>query len=130
MSGGSAAEEQGRRLTLAADLSWRARRCASAEEDGEDLPALADRLQAIAADVERAHRVRFDPPYPGASPGVEDVRGGRRLVLTCHAVAGSGAPEAVVHTTLIAGREPLVSVAPYRPELNRATTEGGPWRPV
>src|SRR5215210_2885293 len=98
----SAAGEQGRRLTLAADLTWRARRCA-AGADGEDLPALAGRLEAIAPVVERAHRVRFDPPYPGAG-GVEDVRGGRRLVLTCRAVVERGEPAAVVFTTLIAGR--------------------------
>jgi hypothetical protein len=122
----SPADEQGRRLTLAADLTWRARRCA-AGGDGEDLPGLAGRLEAIAPDVERAHRVRFDPPYPGAG-AVEDVRGGRRLVLTCRALDASGAPAAVVFTTLIAGRAPLVSVAPYRPALSRHTTRGGPWR--
>ena len=112
MSGGPALDEQGRRLTLAAHLTWRARRCV-AGADGEDLPALARALEAIAPAVERAHRIRFEPPYPGASEGVEDVRGGRRLVLTCRAVSAGGAPEAVVYTTLIAGRKPLVSVAPY-----------------
>jgi hypothetical protein len=108
---GSALGEQGRRLTLAADLTARARRCARAA--GDDLPGLARRLEGIAAEVERAHRVRFDPPYPGASDGVEAVRGGRRLVLRCRALDAHGSPEAVVYTTLIAGRAPLVSVAPY-----------------
>jgi len=35
-----------------------------------------------------------------------------RLVLACRAVGAGGAPEAVVFTTLIAGRPPHVSVAP------------------
>ena len=43
---------------------------------------------------------------------MEEVRGGRRLVLACRAVGAGGAPEAVVFTTLIAGRPPHVSVAP------------------
>jgi hypothetical protein len=110
VTGGRAADEQGRRLALAADLTWRARRGAGPEDD---LPALARRLAAVAPAVERAHRVRFDPPYPGASDGVEAVRGGRRLVLRCRALDAHGSPEAVVYTTLIAGRAPLVSVAPY-----------------
>jgi hypothetical protein len=112
VTGGPALDEPGRRLTLAADLTWRARRCA-AGADEDDLPSLERALEAIASAVERAHRVRFDPPYPGASDGVEAVRGGRRLVLRCRALDAHGSPEAVVYTTLIAGRAPLVSVAPY-----------------
>jgi hypothetical protein len=105
-----AAEPQGRRLTLAADLTWRARRC-GADVPSADLPALARRLAAIGPPVERTHHVRFDPPYPGAG-GVENVRGGRRLVLTCRALGEDGLPEAVVFTTLIRGRAPLVNVGP------------------
>jgi hypothetical protein len=139
---GSALGEQGRRLTLAADLTARARRCARAA--GDDLPGLARRLEGIAAEVERAHRVRFDPPYPGAGDGVRAVRGGRRLVLACRALTAAGVVEAVVLTTLIEGRPPQVSVAPPRtappagglqpgargvPAPPEATDEGGPWRP-
>jgi hypothetical protein len=112
VSGDPALDEQGRRLTLAADLTWRARRCAAGAER-DDLPSLARALAAIAPAVERTHRIRFEPAYPGTSDGVEDVRGGRRLVLSCRAVDARGAPAAIVFTTLIAGREPLVSVAPY-----------------
>ena len=142
MTAGPAAAEQGRRLALAADLTSRARRCA--RDGGDDPPALARRLEAIAPAVERAHRVRFDPPYPGAGGGVENVRGGRRLVLACRALGAAGAPEAVVVTTLIEGRAPLVSVAPPATALTAGglggtargvpapggqRTRGGPWRP-
>jgi hypothetical protein len=141
VTGGRAADEQGRRLALAADLTWRARRAAGA---ADDLPALARRLAAVAPAVERAHRVRFDPPYPGAGGAVEDVRGGRRLVLVCRALGAGGAVEAVVFTTLIEGRAPLVSVAPPEatvsggglqprargvPARQSEPTRGGPWRP-
>jgi hypothetical protein len=111
VTGGPALEEHGRRLTLAASLTWRARRCAAQTAD-EDLAALGRALAAIGPPVERAHRVRFEPPYPGAGDGVEEVRGGRRLLLRCRALGEDGATEAVVFTTLIDGREPLVSVAP------------------
>jgi hypothetical protein len=111
VTGGSALDEQGRRLTLAADLAWRAPRCAREAESDAALPDLARRLAAIGPPVERAHRVRFDPPYPGAG-AVEDVRGGRRLALTCRALGDDGVPEAVVFTTLIGGRAPQVNVGP------------------
>jgi hypothetical protein len=141
VTAGSAAADQGRRLALAADLTSRARRCA--REAGDDLPALARRLAGIAPAAERAHRVRFDPPYPGTG-GVEDVRGGRRLVLACRALGADGAPEGVVVTTLIEGRAPLVSVAPPAtaltgdglpgaargvPAPGGQRTRGRPWRP-
>jgi hypothetical protein len=129
LSDGAPAVAQGRRLALAADLTWRARRCA-AGAPYDDLPTLAARLAAAGPPVERAHRVRFDPPYPGTSEGVEDVRGGRRLVLACAAVDAGGAPEAAVFTTLIAGRAPLVSVGPDPGTGRRRTTEEAPWRPM
>jgi hypothetical protein len=129
LSDGGPAVEQGRRLTLAADLTWRVRRCAGGAPD-EDLPALAARLAPAGPPVERAHRVRFEPPYPGTSEGVEDVRGGRRLVLACTALDAGGASGAAVYTTLIAGRPPLVSVGPDPRQDRQRTTEGGPWRPM
>src|SRR4051794_6048016 len=107
---GTPAAEQGRRLALAADLGARARRCAAGAT--ADLPALAERLRAAGPAVERTHGVRFEPPYPGAAGGVEDVSGGRRLVLACRALDAGRAPEAVVFPPLIAGRPPRVSVAP------------------
>jgi hypothetical protein len=111
MTDGAPAAAQGRRLTLAAGLAWRARRCADGAAP-DDLLGLAGRLAAAGPPVERAHRVRFEPPYPGATAGPETVAGGRRLVLACRALGPGGAEEAVVFTTLIAGRPPQVSAAP------------------
>jgi hypothetical protein len=62
--------------------------------------------------VERAHRLRFDPPYPGVTAGVQEAGGGRRLVLASTVLDAGGTPEATVFTTLIAGRAPLVTAAP------------------
>src|SRR3954468_11023146 len=76
------------------------------------LAALARGVGAIGAPVERAHRLRFEPPYPGATAGVEELRGARRIVLACTARDAAGAPAAVVFTTLIAGRAPQVGAAP------------------
>ena len=104
---------QALRLALGAELTQRARRIAGARiADGADLAALARDLAALAAPVERAHRLRFDPPFPGVTGGVEELRGARRLVLACTALDAGGAPAAVVFTTLIAGRPPQVSAAP------------------
>src|SRR3954454_19968352 len=77
-----------------------------------DLTALARALREIGAPVERAHRLRFEPPYPGATAGVEELRDARRLVLACAALDAAGAPATVVFTTLITGRAPQVSAAP------------------
>ena len=104
---------QARRLALAAELTRRAARAVGDRIAADaDLAALARDLAAIAAPVERAHRLRFAPPYPGVTGGVEELRGGRRLVLACTAPGPGGAPEAVVFTTLIAGRPPQVAAAP------------------
>jgi len=108
---------QALRLALGAELTRRAARCAGAriapDAGVEDLRVLAARLAEIAPPVERAHRLRFDPPFPGATGGVEELRAGRRLVFACTArPAAGGDPAAVVITTLIAGRAPLVSAAP------------------
>jgi hypothetical protein len=62
--------------------------------------------------IERAHRLSFDPPYPGVTAGVEVVRGGLRLLLACRIFDSGGRPLGVVFTTLIPGRAPQVSIAP------------------
>ena len=104
---------QALRLALGAELTHRAGRIAGARiAAGADLAALARELAALAAPVERAHRLRFDPPFPGVTGGVEELRGARRIVLACTALDARGAPAAVVFTTLIAGRPPQVSAAP------------------
>ena len=107
---------QARRLALSAELTRRAARRAGErlerDLDAAALRAIARDLEAIAAPVARAHRLRFEPPYPGVTGGVEGTAGARRLVLACTVLDASGATEAVVFTTLIAGRPPLVSAAP------------------
>jgi hypothetical protein len=107
---------QARRLALSAELTRRVARCAGeripAAATAAELVALAGRLAGIAAPVERAHRLHFEPAYPGVTGGVEALRGARRLVLACTALDAAGDPEAVVFTTLIAGRAPQVAAAP------------------
>jgi hypothetical protein len=107
---------QARRLALSAELTRRAARSAGERldptADAAALVAIARALEAIAAPVERAHRLRFSPPYPGVTAGVQEAGGGRRLVLACTVLNADGAAEATVFTTLIAGRPPLVTAAP------------------
>jgi hypothetical protein len=104
---------QALRLALGAELTHRAARLAGARIAADaDLAALADDLRAIAPPVERAHRLRFTPAYPGATGGVQELRGARRLVLACTALDADGEPAAVVFTTLISGRAAQVAAAP------------------
>ena len=104
---------QALRLALGAELTHRAGRIAGGRIAVEaDLAALARDLAELAAPVERAHRLRFDPPFPGVTGGVEELRGARRIVLACTALDAGGAPATVVFTTLITGRPPQVSAAP------------------
>jgi hypothetical protein len=107
---------QARRLALSAELTRRAARSAgerlAPDLDARALVAIARDLAEIAPPVERAHRLRFAPPYPGVTAGVQEARGGRRLVLACAVQSADGEPEAVVYTTLIAGRAPQVTAAP------------------
>jgi hypothetical protein len=104
---------QALRLALGADLTHRTGRISGGPiAAGADLVAVSSALAAVGASVERGHRLRFDPAYPGVSGGVEDLRGARRLVLACTARDAAGEPAAVVFTTLISGRAPQVSAAP------------------
>jgi hypothetical protein len=104
---------QALRLALGAELTHRAARHAGGRiAPDADLAALARGLREVGAPVERAHRLRFEPPYPGATAGVEELRGARRIVLACTARDAAGDPAAVVFTTLIAGRAPQVSAGP------------------
>jgi hypothetical protein len=70
-----------------------------------DLLELARRLSGDPAGL------RCDPPYPGATTGVERVGHGTRLVLACVAYR-RGQAAGIAFTTLIPGRTPQVSVAP------------------
>jgi hypothetical protein len=62
--------------------------------------------------VERRYGLRFEPPYPGVTAGVESVGGGIRLVLACGVFDRQHKPLGVAFTTLIPGRSPQASVAP------------------
>lgn len=110
-----APNDDGRRLALAAALLGLARRhCGrriSATSTGAELVSLAQALGDDAGSVARSQAVRFAPAYPGASAGPESVGDTRRLVLAC-AVATNEAELGVVFTTLIAGQQPRISVAP------------------
>jgi hypothetical protein len=104
---------QALRLALSAELTRRAARCVGDRIPADaDLVALAQRLAQVAAPVERAHRLRFAPAFPGVTGGVEELRAGRRLVLACTVLDERSAPVAVAFTTLIAGHAPQVAVAP------------------
>lgn len=104
---------QALRLALGAELTRRAARCVGERIPADaDLADLARRLADVAAPVERAHRLTFEPPFPGATGGVEQLRAARRIVLACAVRDADGAPVAVAFTTLIAGRAPQVAVAP------------------
>jgi hypothetical protein len=113
---GTDIERQALRLALGAELTHRAARAAGARVDpgagADELRAIAARLAEIAPPVERAHKLRFEPPFPGVTGGVEELRGARRLVLACTAHDAAGTPAAVVFTTLISGRPVQVSAAP------------------
>jgi hypothetical protein len=104
---------QALRLALSAELTRRAARCVGERIPPDaDLVALGQRLAQIAAPVERAHRLRFAPPFPGVTGGVEQLRAGRRIVLACTVLDEQAAPAAVAFTTLIAGHAPQVALAP------------------
>jgi hypothetical protein len=113
---GTDIERQALRLALGAELTHRAARLAGARVDAGagagDLRALAARLAEIAPPVERAHKLRFEPGFPGVTGGVEELRDARRLVLACTARDSDGGAAAVVFTTLISGRPVQVSAAP------------------
>lgn len=83
----------------------------------DDLLALARRLSGDPAGL------RCDPPYPGATAGVEPVADSARLVLACVAYR-RGEAVGVSFTTLIPGRAPHVSVAPLAAEIPAH------WRPL
>ena len=94
------------------------------DSDAGDLLALARRLGDDGPAVEGRLGVRFEPPFPGATAGVEGAGGGRRLVLACTAHGPDDEPLHVLFTTLIPGRRPMVSAAP----LGARVPEN--WRPI
>jgi hypothetical protein len=112
-----------RRLLISATLTAHARRRLGETLAAGELLDLARRLNEGAGSVERAHRLRFEPAYPGVMAGPRSVGGTSRLLLACGVRDRDGAPIGVVFTTLITGRPPQVSVAPPGADIP------GDWRP-
>jgi hypothetical protein len=119
---------EARRLFVSAALTTHALRSLggriAVESNAEDLLVLARRLGEEAGLLERRHRVRFEPPYPGVTAGVESAGSSLRLVLACSAGEHEESPLGVVFTTLIPGRLPQVSVAPIEAHIPEK------WRPL
>lgn len=105
-----------RRLLISAALTTQTRRrlgsSLAANVSVGELLDLACGVGEEAVTIERAYRLRFDPPYPGVTAGPQSVGGTSRLMLACSVRDRVGTPIGAVFTTLIAGRPPQVSVAP------------------
>ncbi len=106
-----------KRLLISATLTAQARRrlgrSLAASSSAGELLDLARRLnEGAASSIERAYRLRFEPPYPGVTAGPQSAGGTNRLLLGCRASDTNGNPIGVVFTTLIPGRPPQVSMAP------------------
>ena len=105
---------EARRLFVSTALTTQASRLLRGRidpgSDPKDLLLIARRLGEEGGSVERRYGLRFEPPYPGVTGGVEEVGDGLRLVLACAAFGEE--PLGVVFTVLIPGRGPQVSVAP------------------
>jgi hypothetical protein len=119
---------QAQRLFVATALTTQASRCLrghiAADSSTEELLTLARRLAEGIEPLEQRYDLRFEPPYPGITAGVESAGGTLRLVLACTASSGEKKPLGVVFTALIPGRRPQVSVAPAD-----ARVPGG-WQPL
>ena len=87
--------------------------------NAEDLLSQARHLAEEVSLLERRYRLRFEPPYPGVTAGVESAGDTLRLVLACTAFTGEKKPLGVVFTALIPGRRPQVSVAPVETHVPR-----------
>jgi hypothetical protein len=120
-------ELETRRLLISATLTAQVRRCLgrslAADSSARELLDLAPRLNEEVRPIERAYRLRFEPPYPGVTAGPQSTGGTSRLLLACRARDRDGTPIGVVFTALIAGRPPQVSVAPTEAGIPRN------WRP-
>jgi hypothetical protein len=119
---------QARRLVATTVLGLHAASCIAgpvpADCDATRLLILARRLGAGVDVIQRRNGLYFDPPYPGASQGVEHTPGGLRVVAACRVVEADGTMLGMAFTTVIPGRRPRVSVAPD-------TTPMPPgWRPL
>ena len=118
---------QAQRLFVATALTTQAMRClrghVAANVDPADLLAMAHRLTEQIGPIQRRYGLRFEPPYPGLTAGVESASGTLRLVLACTAYTSEEKPLGVVFTALISGRRPQVSVAPIEARVPREWQE-------
>ena len=109
-------EPQAQRLALAAALTGQTRRRLGGriplDSTTADVLALARRLGEEFRSFERTYHLRFEPAYPGVTPGPERIGKRFRLVIACAALHADGTPIGVVWTILIPGRLIQVSVAP------------------
>ncbi len=107
---------ESRRLLISATLTAQSRqRLGSSLAAGSSTGELLDlvrTLNEIAGPVERAHRLRFEPAYPGVTAGPQSIGDTSRLLLACNVLDRGGTSIGAVFTALIAGRPPQVSVAP------------------
>jgi hypothetical protein len=70
--------------------------------------ALGEQFAAVAA----AEGWSVEPPFPGATPGLERIDGVLRLAFAARISEVEGGPLGVAFTTIIAGRRPEIGVAP------------------
>lgn len=105
-----------RRLLISATLTVQVRRRLGrhvpAGSGPRELLDLACRLDEVAGSVERAHRLRFEPSYPGVTAGPQDAGRTSKLLLACTVSDQDCSPIGVAFTTLIPCRPPQVSLAP------------------
>src|SRR4051812_32466117 len=90
---------QALRLALGAELTHRAGRIAGGPIAADaDLVALAGKLRAMAAPVERAHPLRFGPPFPRVTGGGGGLRDAPGLGPPCTGLHGAREAAAGVFT--------------------------------
>jgi hypothetical protein len=107
--------DEGRRLSLASALARHARERTDDVPPDADVAALLVAGRSLASgveDFEQRHHVRFEPAYPGVVAGPEARGAPARVLFACTASRPDGRAVGTVFTTLIAGRQPSVSVGP------------------
>jgi len=80
--------------------------------DATALRAFADALGARLAAAAQAHGWVAEPPFPGATRGLETIGETLRLTFAVRLRAPSGETLGVAFTTLVGGRRPEIGVAP------------------
>ena len=107
--------DEARRLSLASALTRHARgraRDFPLDTNVATLLVAGRSLSSDSDEFERRHHVRFEPRYPGLVAGPRPSGSRARVLFACMAHGPDGRAVGRVFTTLIAGRQPTVSVAP------------------